>query len=73
MRYWIYGWFSCVVLISSTVSNAVNFGGYPTANVSEYTNYDDGDFKGRAYVPDTQFLDFVYHNHEELTKISTID
>ncbi|XP_073833465.1 carboxypeptidase D isoform X2 [Musca autumnalis] len=22
----------------------------------------------RAYVPDSQYLDFVYHNHEELTK-----
>lgn len=22
----------------------------------------------RGYIPNTQYLDFVYHNHEELTK-----
>ena len=22
----------------------------------------------RAYIPDTQYLDFIYHNHDELTK-----
>lgn len=36
--------------------------------IDDYATSSNVTAESRAYVPDAQFLDFVYHNHEEMTK-----
>lgn len=39
-----------------------------TRNQSNFVDLEAPLPEPRAYIPDSQYLDFVYHNHEELTK-----
>lgn len=47
-----------LAIINIKSSLCLTFGPEQTTNLTE----------SRAYVPDAQYLDFVYHDHEEMTK-----
>lgn len=48
--------------LTITIASSKTIENYLTKN-----SYQNGSIS-RAYVPDAQFLDFVYHGHDEMTK-----
>lgn len=42
--------------------------GLGSANAQQFENVNGLDRTERAYTPDLGLLDFVYHNHDDMTK-----